>query len=410
MSDILESATKLALETETALEKRLEATTAFKLNTGYWPDNTPPVFSLNDQSLIWPGEFFSLAAKPGAGKSNTCEAIISAWVLSYYDKQGYKIDADTLGFNACVQQTTEGTLRRGLWYDFERTKRDAWQSWSRIYKRLGLHLARPDEDKPQGLPYDKQGNINAMDFYSCRHIKGVEERLVEISRLMELEYEKTGSHYGFIMLDGGLKMVNDFNNIQECSMLVDTLCEIAEKYDTSIGITLHVNPGSDKITGHLGSIVNRYCRASLLIKNHETEKQVRIITTDFGMGKSSFSDGGDVAFKWDEEMGYMVTCETPEITKPAKFTPDHFIQAFKKLAALGKTGWIASNVVKQAYMDVSHVGEEAAKKAIRKASTSPYNYLEKSGSTKDTVIRIVVSEAKNETKKTEILDYDNVPF
>jgi hypothetical protein len=61
-------------------------------------------------------------------------------------------------------------------------------------------------------------------------------------------------------------------------------------------------------------------------------------------------------------------------------------------------------------MDVSHVGEEAAKKAIRKASTSPYNYLEKSGSTKDTVIRIVVSEAKNETKKTEILDYDNVPF
>jgi hypothetical protein len=128
------------------------------------------------------------------------------------------------------------------------------------------------------------------------------------------------------------------------------------------------------------------------------------------MGKSSFSDGGDVAFKWDEEMGYMVTCETPEITKPEKFPPDNFIATFQKLAALGKTGWVNFGAVKQAYMDITRFGDDAAKRAITKASRSPYNYLEKSGTTKDALVRILISAPLITPKTTQLPDFDNVPF
>lgn len=56
-----------------------------------------------------------------------------------------------------------------------------------------------------------------------------------------------------VMLDGVRDLVHDFNDSQESTNMVTSLMKIALENDCSIWSILHVNPGTDKARGHLGT-------------------------------------------------------------------------------------------------------------------------------------------------------------
>lgn len=56
-------------------------------------------------------------------------------------------------------------------------------------------------------------------------------------------------------IDGVVDLAFDFNDLKESVGLVTELMDLSRQYDCAIPCVLHVNPGSDKMRGHLGTIL-----------------------------------------------------------------------------------------------------------------------------------------------------------
>lgn len=60
-----------------------------------------------------------------------------------------------------------------------------------------------------------------------------------------------------LVIDGALDLVVNFNNNEECDLLIRALMQIADFYHICIWLVLHKNPNDFKMAGHLGSTVER---------------------------------------------------------------------------------------------------------------------------------------------------------
>lgn len=58
-------------------------------------------------------------------------------------------------------------------------------------------------------------------------------------------------------IDGLLDVVSDFNSNTECAETIYKCMQAATNYNISLWCLVHQNPGSDKLVGHLGSILER---------------------------------------------------------------------------------------------------------------------------------------------------------
>ena len=72
-------------------------------------------------------------------------------------------------------------------------------------------------------------------------------------------------------LDGNLDIVADFNDNKECSELVYKEMKVASHYGMSFWVLVHENPGSNKMVGHLGSILQRKVTDELCSKKEKNE-------------------------------------------------------------------------------------------------------------------------------------------
>ena len=72
-------------------------------------------------------------------------------------------------------------------------------------------------------------------------------------------------------LDGNLDIVADFNDNRECSELVYKEMKVASHYGMSFWVLVHENPGSNKMVGHLGSILQRKVTDELCSKKEKNE-------------------------------------------------------------------------------------------------------------------------------------------
>lgn len=74
-----------------------------------------------------------------------------------------------------------------------------------------------------------------------------------------------------IFLDGVRDLVEDFNDQKESKEMVTMLMDKALEYDCSIWSILHVNPGSDKARGHLGTEMQNKVSDVLTCLKEKTE-------------------------------------------------------------------------------------------------------------------------------------------
>ena len=81
---------------------------------------------------------------------------------------------------------------------------------------------------------------------------------------MESEYRKK---LGVVSLDGYLDFVKDFNNNEQSTDFTQSLMKYSTLSKCHIMGVLHLNPGTSKGRGHLGTILQQKCETVIIIKD-----------------------------------------------------------------------------------------------------------------------------------------------
>jgi hypothetical protein len=210
------------------------------------PDMEPPelreVFTLNRVSIATPGNVVAICAQAKAGKT----AFVGAGLGSTMGSNG-----DFLGL---ASSNAEG--RAVLHFDTEQAPRDHWAVIQTALRRAGLKVA------PSWLcSYGTAG-------WSIPDRRGALECALRLAKR-----EFGGVHSLF--LDGVADFVMDPNDGEECFPFVDSLQSLAVQFDCPIIGVLHLNPGTEKSRGHLGSQLERRAETNLVLeKDAETGRTV----------------------------------------------------------------------------------------------------------------------------------------
>lgn len=129
--------------------------------------------------------------------------------------------------------------------DTEQDDYDVWLNASRIPKMVGV---LPDNYKSLKL----------------RHMKSSER--VEYLDWLFLESQYRGK-IGIACLDGYVDFLKNFNDLEECSSFVQKLMTHSSESKCHIMGVLHLNPGSTKARGHLGTLLQNKCETVVIIKD-----------------------------------------------------------------------------------------------------------------------------------------------
>lgn len=95
--------------------------------------------------------------------------------------------------------------------------------------------------------------------------KSTKERLELLEWLyMESPYR---NDLGLTMLDGVVDCVQDFNSLTECKEFTEKLMKYTSVTNSHLCGLLHLNPNSDKLRGHLGTILGQKCEMVMIVEN-----------------------------------------------------------------------------------------------------------------------------------------------
>lgn len=87
-------------------------------------------------------------------------------------------------------------------------------------------------------------------------------------RLEVIEYAAEVNKPDVCVIDGLLDLVKSFNDLEESQAVLQRLMTLSSKYNCAIPIVLHENPGSDKMTGHLGTNGARKASEVFAVSKH----------------------------------------------------------------------------------------------------------------------------------------------
>ena len=149
--------------------------------------------------------------------------------------------------------------------DSEQSKYDVWMNGNRIKKMVGQV---PDNYK----------------ILMWRE-KTTSERLQLLEWLfMDSPYK---DNLGLVMLDGYVDFVNDFNSQTESKDFTAKLMKYSSLRKCHISGILHLNPGSEKVRGHLGTILGQKCECVMMVKN---EGEYSTVSCKVVRGSKKFKD------------------------------------------------------------------------------------------------------------------------
>jgi hypothetical protein len=244
------------------------------------PEHVEPCLLLAGEQILSPGSMSVLIAKPGAGKSAICEAILSAAINPACDSLGLSV--------------RQGA--RAAYFDTERPKQDHWNSWQRMTRRAAL-------EPGAGVP---------VVFELLSLFSSIVDRREYIEGFLQ------SGAADLVIIDGLGDLVESVNDEEICNTCINTLLSHAKRFNIGLLATIHHNPqpGNEKARGHLGSEAMRRAESVLIIKR-DGENDIRTITTDFQHGKNrNASDRLEACFNWNDDAQMFLSCDRPE-KKPA---------------------------------------------------------------------------------------------
>lgn len=117
---------------------------------------------------------------------------------------------------------------------------------------------------------DMLGTDRVPDYYHTYSLReqGYEMRRKYIEYKLET-LKANGVNLGLVIIDGIADLVPDVNDLTYCNLITQWLMEMTTKYDCHITTIIHSNYGSDKPTGHLGSLLEKKAETQFLLKRTE---------------------------------------------------------------------------------------------------------------------------------------------
>lgn len=95
--------------------------------------------------------------------------------------------------------------------------------------------------------------------------KSTEERIALLDWLFtQSEYK---DNLGLVVIDGIVDFVKDFNSLTECKEITEKLMKYSSEANCNITCMLHLNNGTEKMRGHLGTILGQKCEMVMIVSN-----------------------------------------------------------------------------------------------------------------------------------------------
>lgn len=246
------------------------------------PPPVRPIFTLGGVVICTPGNLCAITAQAKVGKSSLVAALAAAAMVP----QEAEVDTLTaVGFNAHGHGL--------IYFDTEQSPDDFWHAIDRARRRARL------ETIPEWVK-----SYTVADLPAQIGRKAVALAMADSS-------EQFGGLHS-VVIDGVADLVLDVNDAAECNGFVAELHSLAIRYDCSIILVIHKNPGSEKVRGHLGSQIERKAETNLSL---EKEDEVTVVWSS-KQRRAPISKKDGVRFRWDEELRMHVTAAVdPKITK-----------------------------------------------------------------------------------------------
>ena len=308
--------------------QQLRVLDARRFDGGKRPPPLRPIYSVGDAPIATPGNISVIAAQVKAGKSAFLEAMMAAAVVP-----GTGI-ADTLGV---VSSNPMGGAIVHL--DTEQAPDDHWMLVDRMRRRAKL----------EGVPtHFRSVCLTGLPAIECRKLLPVE---------MDFAAEAHGGIHS-VFVDGFGDLVADINDAAECNAFVAELHALAIKHDCPIIGVLHMNPGTEKTRGHLGSQLERKAETNLQLA--KTEEVVEVFSTK--QRRAPILRGKGPRFAWDATEGMHLSSSRPaHLSALARKVQPYLDEVFPEPAGKSYSG------LKVTLMRVAAVAEKTAERWIREA-------------------------------------------
>jgi len=225
-------------------------------------EKEPTLHSINGVSVFTKGNISAITGKAKSRKS-FFETAVAAAMLS----------------GECLGMTSEGG--RVLFLDTEQSLFHVQRAAKRILRLSGLE---PDK------------NIPELQVYALRPFS-VKERIEALKMSVE-RHRPT-----FVIIDGIIDMLLNFNDITESSELVGLLMKLSAEYSCHIQCVIHQNKADANMRGHSGSFLIQKSETSLEVSTLNDISTVTAIATR-GLPPD------DISFRINEE-GLPELCGQP---------------------------------------------------------------------------------------------------
>lgn len=180
---------------------------------------------------------------------------------------GSCIGAAALGGASVLDFELDLKGRRALWIDTEQSFFFFQKTQHRIHNLAGIHK---NTDKYQAL-------------YLRRF--SIDERVEAIEHLIY-----TTPDLGFVMVDGIVDLLKDYNSLEESQVLVNRMMRWTDEKNLLLIGVLHVNKGDKKIRGHIGSEIKNKCEFIIHVSKQEDQFMVSNPTCRYkGFNSYSFT-------------------------------------------------------------------------------------------------------------------------
>jgi hypothetical protein len=240
------------------------------------PAEPIPRYLIGSIPICTPGNLTTVSAVPKAGKTAWIGAMMAAVMTQRQPT------ADCLGL---LSRNPEGHALIHL--DSEQSLFDAFMVISTALRRAGL-----SEPPPWLRSYCITG-LSISEARECIHLA------------MEQAAKEHGGVHS-VLLDGSADFVQDVNDPGESSLFVNELHGLAIKFHCPITSVIHLNPGTEKTRGHLGSQLERKSETNLRL---ERDGDSIVVWADKNRRAPITKDQGP-RFQWSNELKMHVSIES----------------------------------------------------------------------------------------------------
>ena len=265
---------KLKAERAAELAKKLAAR---KFDPSHRTPKPTPILTFNGKEIATSNNIIAFIAGKSSGKTSSVTAVISSMMGP--------VGRDYLGF-----QGFNPNGKAVIYFDTEQSKYDFEQMQFRAIYRAGI------EAPPSWF-----------EAYHLKPFNAEDRRQMVLDRIRAAHTER-----GCILavIDGGVDLMRNFNDVDQSSMFIDELMEVTEQTGVTLIVTLHVNPGQkknehqEKARGHFGTMLEQKAETVILLSKKIVQgvEEMVIESKDARHGRADSSK-----IRWNEAKKMLCT-------------------------------------------------------------------------------------------------------